>query len=530
MQILVTDKTGTLTTGKFRLASSLTADGVDSDVVARLALLAAPTERGAGGARTGDPLDVALWSGVHDAAAVVAASNELAMLPFDHERRMTSALVGNADGSKTLVAKGAPEAVLSACGSVSAAERATVDQQLAAGGRVIAVASRNADALNRLTTDDEKDLALAGLLVFDDPPKLGARDALERLASLDVRVIIATGDSAGAAARLAAAVGLTTGVSSSLDPLSGTEIDQLDDDQLSQRLAGVAVLARVSPEQKARAVRVLSAKGTSVGFLGDGVNDALALHQADVGLSVNTAADVARAAADVVLLEKSLDVMADGIAQGRRIFANTIKYVLMGTSSKQYERASKVQSQLLARRPHEHVLDGVGEDPAALGDAVGDDVEALLQQHNVGRGTRDIGGGIDRDPDIGLMQGQRVVDPIAQKADRLTARGQDADDAGLLFGRDASKDGRGLRAGGQAVVVELLDLGPGERLPTPTRCQSGHSRGQPSGRTGAVAGRHNDPDVEGGQPVERVAHARLRRVVENQQSGQAKPCSSAGVS
>jgi Mg2+-importing ATPase len=324
MEILVTDKTGTLTTGQFRLASSIATDGTDSDAVARLAVLAAPTDHAADGSRTGDPLD---------ADRLVAAVTTLAILPFDHERRMTSALVANPDGSKTLAAKGAPEMVLAACVNVSAADRATVDAQLTQGGRVIAVASRPASDLERLSPADETGLHLSGLLIFDDPPKPGVRQALERLTALDVRVIIATGDSAGAASRLAAAVGLTATSSPSGNSLSGTEIDQLDDDQLGHRLVAASVLARVSPEQKARVVRVLAAHGQSVGFLGDGVNDALALHQADVGLSVNTAADVARAAADVVLLEKSLDVVADGIAQGRRIFANTIKYVLMGTSS-----------------------------------------------------------------------------------------------------------------------------------------------------------------------------------------------------
>ena len=333
MEILVTDKTGTLTTGQFRLASSVATDGTDSDAAARLAVLAAPTDHAADGSRTGDPLDVALWSGVPDADRLAAAVTTLAILPFDHERRMTSALVANADGSKTLVAKGAPETVLAACDNVSAANRATVDAQLIQGGRVIAVASRPASDLDRLSPADETGLHLSGLLIFDDPPKPGVSHALERLTGLDVRVIIATGDSAGAASRLAAAVGLTPTSSPSGNPLSGAEIEQLDDDQLGDRLVTAAVLARVSPEQKARVVRVLAADGQSVGFLGDGVNDALALHQADVGLSVNTAADVARAAADVVLLEKSLDVVADGIAQGRRIFANTIKYVLMGTSS-----------------------------------------------------------------------------------------------------------------------------------------------------------------------------------------------------
>ena len=116
----------------------------------------------------------------------------------------------------------------------------------------------------------------------------------------------------------------------------------------------------------------------------------------------------------------------------------------------------------VARRPHEHVLDGVGEDSAALGDTVGDDVQALLQQYNVGRGAGDVGGGVDREPDVGMMQSESVVDPITEKAHRLTVCGQDANDAGLLFRRHAGKDGRSCEAVAKLVVVELVDLGSRE--------------------------------------------------------------------
>ena len=218
MEILVTDKTGTLTTGQFRLASSVTAEGRDSDAPARLAVLASPTDLGPDGVRTGDPLDVAVWSAVADSAELAAAVTVLSTLAFDHERRMTSVLVRNSDGTQTLVTKGAPEAVLAACEGVTVAQHAVIDAQLGDGGRVIAVASRAAAGLDRLTAAEEHGLTLAGLLIFDDPPKPGVSDALARLTALDVRVIMATGDSAGAADRLAATVGLSPGQSASTGP------------------------------------------------------------------------------------------------------------------------------------------------------------------------------------------------------------------------------------------------------------------------------------------------------------------------
>jgi len=192
----------------------------------------------------------------------------------------------------------------------------------------VAVASRPAPDLAAPRATDEHDLSLAGFLVFVDRPKTGAAASLRRLAQLGIAVKIATGDNALVAEKVCADLGLASG-----GTLTGADLDALDDERLTDAVATATIFARVSPEQKARLVRLLRRRGRDVGFLGDGVNDALALHAADVGLSVDTAADVAKDAADVVLLEKDLGVLADGVAEGRRIFANTIKYVLMGTSS-----------------------------------------------------------------------------------------------------------------------------------------------------------------------------------------------------
>ena len=182
--------------------------------------------------------------------------------------------------------------------------------------------------MSRPGPDDEHGLTLSGLLVFLDPPKQDAAESLRRLAELGIAVKVVTGDNAAVALKVCRDLGLGGG-----DALTGTDIQALDDTRLAAEIAKTTVFARVSPEDKARIVRVQRLSGGGVAFLGDGVNDALALHAADVGISVDSATDVAKDAADVILLEKDLDVLADGVAEGRRIFANTIKYVLMGTSS-----------------------------------------------------------------------------------------------------------------------------------------------------------------------------------------------------
>ncbi len=179
-----------------------------------------------------------------------------------------------------------------------------------------------------MSPSDEHDLQLAGYLVFLDPPKQSAAAAMARLDELGVTVKIVTGDHPVVASKVCGDLGMpTTGA------LTGADIDAVDDDELVQRVARTTIFSRVSPEQKSRVIRAHQALGKDVAFLGDGVNDAVALHRADVGISVESATDVAKDAADILLLENDLGVLADGVVEGRRVFANTIKYVLMGTSS-----------------------------------------------------------------------------------------------------------------------------------------------------------------------------------------------------
>ncbi len=204
---------------------------------------------------------------------------------------------------------------------------ATLDGLFASGARVVAVASR-AVTLERLDPDDERDLSLDGFLCFSDPAKPDVQESLARLARLGITVKIVTGDNGQVAAHLCREVGLEPG-----KVVTGAELAAMDDAALLALLPQTTIFARVSPEQKSRIILAQRSLGADVGFLGDGVNDAIALHDADVGISVDSAADVAKDAADVVLLDKDLGIIADGVVEGRRIFANTIKYVLMGTSS-----------------------------------------------------------------------------------------------------------------------------------------------------------------------------------------------------
>lgn len=339
IEVLVTDKTGTLTDGSMTLQASLGVDGAVDASVAQTAALAVVHGAGAGAGSGGttDALDAALSAAVPGG---VGAVDIVARLPFDHDRMRVSVLT--ADG--TLICKGAPESVFDCCAAVSVEAKAVAERELSRGGRVLAVATKTLAAstpaaastltaastpaaASTLTAKDETGLELRGFLVFSDPPRGDAKAAIERLEELGIRLVIATGDHPAVAADLVSRLGMDAA-----KPLTGADIDAMDDDELRDALTDATILARVSPQQKRRAVAMLRAGGATVGFLGDGVNDALALHAADVGISVDSATDVAKDAADIILLEKSLAVIAGGVTEGRRIFANTLKYVYMSGS------------------------------------------------------------------------------------------------------------------------------------------------------------------------------------------------------
>ncbi|MCB5291360.1 magnesium-translocating P-type ATPase [Arthrobacter sp. SO3] len=331
MDVLVTDKTGTLTEGRISFTAALpAAPGISAGELLTLGLLATEADYAESkGSPVGlNPLDAALWASAGAAAFQPARYERLDVIDFDHLRRRTSVLVSDAGAAARIVTKGSPEDVLALCGDTPASVQAMLDEEFDAGSRVVAVATRPADGLTAIGPPDEKDLVLAGFLIFLDRPKATARASLDRLAELGITVKIATGDNAKVAEKVCDELGVLSG-----GTLTGAEVEVMSDPELAAAAREASIFARVSPEQKARIIRLLRQSGGSVGFMGDGVNDALALHAADIGISVDSATDVAKDAADVVLLDKDLGVLAEGVMEGRRIFANTIKYVLMGTSS-----------------------------------------------------------------------------------------------------------------------------------------------------------------------------------------------------
>ena len=329
MDVLVTDKTGTLTEGRITFTAAVDPAGRASEATLLHGLLSTESDPAAGGGAVGgNPLDAALWAGAESSHLDTTGYVRTGLLPFDHERQMTSTVVQGPDATAQLIVKGAPEAVLARCTGVPDVAAATLNVQFTNGSRVVAVASRPALGLTVPTAAAEKDLVLDGFLVFLDKPKPAAAASLQRLAALGITVKICTGDNPLVAEKVCAELGLVSG-----GTLTGSDLDKIDDEALTTAAQSTTIFARVSPEQKARLIRLLRHRGRAVGFLGDGVNDALALHAADVGISVDTATDVAKDAADIILLDKDLGVIADGVTEGRRIFANTIKYVLMGTSS-----------------------------------------------------------------------------------------------------------------------------------------------------------------------------------------------------
>ncbi|MDQ0092411.1 magnesium-translocating P-type ATPase [Paeniglutamicibacter psychrophenolicus] len=331
MDVLVTDKTGTLTEGRIGFSKALP---VLPDLsVAELFLLGlVSTEMDFSGAVVSteghNPLDTALWNAPAAREFVPGSWKRVDIVPFDHQRRMSSVLVSDPAGNQRIISKGAPEDLMRLCVDVPPDAHSRLDELYDQGARVVAVATRATVNLPGLGIADERGLRLAGFLTFQDNPKPNAKESLVELAALGITVKIATGDNARVAEKVCRELGLVLG-----GTLTGIQMDAMTDEHLIVAARDANIFARVSPEQKARLIRLLRQDGSAVGFLGDGVNDALGLHKADVGISVDSATDVAKDAADIVLMDKDLGVLAEGVRDGRRIFANTMKYVLMGTSS-----------------------------------------------------------------------------------------------------------------------------------------------------------------------------------------------------
>lgn len=339
MDALCTDKTGTLTGGRIVLEDYWSLGGARDPRILHYALLCNSAVTGE--KITGNLMDVAIWeyaiaNGIEEDIKSYASVDEI---PFDYQRRMMSTVVRK-DGKLTLITKGAPESVLSRCkyaetdgksGSLDAVQK-LIDAKLAgysgAGYRSLAVAYRAIDARTSYSVEDESNLTLLGFLIFTDPPKKDAQQTVAQLNKMGVDVKILTGDNELVAVKICEELKIPV-----KRVIRGSELTQMSLSEIRSAVEESTIFARITPEQKLDIIKALRANGHVVGFMGDGVNDAPALHEADVGISVESAVDVSKGAADIVLLEKDLSVLADGIEEGRKIFGNTIKYILMGTSS-----------------------------------------------------------------------------------------------------------------------------------------------------------------------------------------------------
>ena len=335
MDVLCTDKTGTLTTGAIVLDASVDVGGQHSDTVARLGFLNADLETG-----IDNPLDAAIRGAGARRGLASSDVRKIDEIPYDFARRRLTIVIEQ-DGARQMITKGAFENVAAICPTIlrDGAEEpldavamisleAFVRLQGERGARVLAVAQRRVEQKPDYVLDHERGMVFAGFLVFVDPPRPDAAATLAALEGLGIAVKVVTGDNRYVAAHVAQAVGL--------DPsalLTGGEVRDMTDEALWHRAARADVFAEIDPQQKERIVRALQRTGLSVGYLGDGINDAPALRAADIGISVETAVDVARESADVVLLRPDLDVLRLGVEEGRSTFVNTLKYIHITTSA-----------------------------------------------------------------------------------------------------------------------------------------------------------------------------------------------------
>ena len=328
IDVLCTDKTGTLTEGTIELAAAVDPAGADSPEVLRLAWLNAHFQTG-----IENPLDAALTAAGRRAGLSSEGCSKVDEIPYDFLRqRLTIVVADGGSPGHLIITKGAFSHVLPLCAGIDDAARARLEayyqEKGSQGFRVLALATRRAQAAALYGREDERDMTLAGLLLFFDPPKPDARATIAALASLGIRIKVITGDNRHVAAHVAEAIGLHEAAI-----LTGEELHRMKDEALWQQAPRTDLFVEVDPQQKERIVRALQHAGHAVGYLGDGINDAPALHAADVGISVHGAVDVARESADVILLERDLGVLLRGVEDGRRTFANTLKYISISTSS-----------------------------------------------------------------------------------------------------------------------------------------------------------------------------------------------------
>ena len=341
VDVLCTDKTGTLTQNEIVVEGIVDAEGLERLELIKYALLcnSAVVE---GDRILGNPIDVAIWKHARSTGFDEARLNEFQRvheIPFGFNRRRMSSVVESRDGT-LLISKGAPEAILDVSTRLGNGEarplsptkievKSLIDKYVQAGRRLIALGYKKTDRKPYYSPEDEHDLTFIGLLILSDPPKEDAPHAISRLKSLGIRLKILSGDDPVITAKVCRQLGIEVHGR----VLTGTDIQEMHKDELRRAAEDNDVFGRVTPEQKLAIADALRKNGHVVGFLGDGVNDAPALRLADAGISVDSGVQVAKEAASIIMLEKSLDVIADGVAEGRKAFGNMIKYIMNTTSA-----------------------------------------------------------------------------------------------------------------------------------------------------------------------------------------------------
>lgn len=338
MDILCTDKTGTLTEDRIVLERYMNASGEDDARILRHAYLNSHFQTG-----LKNLIDLAIINRAveNNLRSVLAAYTRIDEIPFDFSRRRMSVVLEDKSGKRQLVTKGAVDEMLDICSFVEWNDqiveltedmckrvRITYEKHNADGLRMIAVAQKNeVPGIEVFSVDDECDMVLIGFVGFLDPPKESAQAAILALREHGVRTVVLTGDSEGVAVKVCGKVGVE-----SEHFLSGKDVESMDDAALLAAVNTCNLFAKLSPSQKERVVKAFQANGHTVGYMGDGINDAPPLRQADVGISVDSAVDIAKETADIILLKKDLMVLEEGVIEGRKTFGNIVKYIKMAAS------------------------------------------------------------------------------------------------------------------------------------------------------------------------------------------------------
>lgn len=327
MEVLCCDKTGTLTEGKLQIISHQNPAGKEDPEVLKKALIC--NSAIVHHKIFGDAIDVAIVEHARHESFPMPEAVKISEQPFDFEHRGMFTVIED-DGKREYIFKGAPDKIIESVKEKYSKTdlKKNIDDWAGQGYRVIGIAKKTVKADERYTFGDAQGLDLVGWLLFSDPPKPGIKKSLEKLERMGVKLKIITGDNEIVTKKVCELVGVPC-----QKIVTGAELVKMSDEELLKQVWEIDVFARMTPDKKLRVIKALRSGNHTVGYIGDGVNDAPALHEADAGISVNSAVDVAKDVATIVLLRKSLEAVAEGIEEGRRTFANTIKYILMGTSS-----------------------------------------------------------------------------------------------------------------------------------------------------------------------------------------------------